>query len=521
MLLPKIDPTATKSWQMLADHYKTIQSRHLTKLFADDPNRAETFGLQWQDVYVDFSKNKVTEKTLDLLYGLANEVELKKAITGLFSGERINETENRSVLHTALRDFDAMKPEVVTALAKMKQFSEELHSGKRCGYSGKKITDVVNIGIGGSHLGPDMVCTALQNYSKHVRVHFISNIDGDHVQTILDTIQAETTLFIIVSKSFSTQETLTNARAVKKWFVNQATPDAVLSHFVAVSASPEKVRDFGIAPENTFPMWDWVGGRFSLWGAAGLSICCAIGYDNYERLLQGAHEVDTHFKTAPFAKNIPVTLGLLSVWYNNFFKAETQAVIPYAEALQKLVPYLQQAFMESNGKGTDRNGRPVTYDTGSIVWGTTGTNAQHAFFQLLHQGTKLIPTEFICFKDSFYKNEENHSLLLTNCLAQSEALMNGKSNTTDKHRHFSGDKPSTTILFQSLSPINLGKLLALYEHKLFVEGIVWNIFSYDQWGVELGKEIAASIAANWDKTSQSEKISPSTQILMQKINGKN
>tara|TARA_R100000935_G_scaffold58415_2_gene95378 strand:- start:53747 stop:55303 length:1557 start_codon:yes stop_codon:yes gene_type:complete len=495
--LPKINPTKTKAWQALQAHYEDTKNLHLTQLFAEDAHRTKEFSISWNDFFVDISKNRITPKTRELLLQLAEEVQLEKAIKAQFSGEKINETEDRAVLHTALRDFSTMKPEIAQCLQKMKEFSEQVNNGDYKGVTGKRIDTIVNIGIGGSHLGPEMVYEALKHYRKGVELYFISNIDGDALQATLDILDPETTLFVVVSKSFTTKETLANAQFVKKWFSSKLSAEAVATHFIAVSTNATQVAAFGISEEKTFPMWDWVGGRFSLWSAAGLSVCCAIGYQNFEKLLKGAHQMDQHFETAPFSENIPVMLGLISIWYANFYTSETEAVIPYCEALHKLVPYLQQAVMESNGKGVDRSGAAITYQTGGIVWGATGTNAQHAFFQLLHQGTKIIPTDFICFTNPLSSNLELHDMLLANCLAQTEALATGKPfNAKEPYNTFTGNKPSTTLFIQELTPENLGSLIALYEHKIYVQGVVWNIFSYDQWGVQLGKEVASAILEN-------------------------
>jgi glucose-6-phosphate isomerase len=470
---------------------KEVRMQHL---FNEDVTRADVFKIEWQDFYVDYSKNRITSETIDLLLKLADEVKLKEAIEAQFGGEKINQTEDRAVMHAVLRDFDNMKPDVKDALDQMHNFSEAIINGSWKGYSGKEIKTVVNIGIGGSDLGPDMVTEALSYYKNHLDLHYISNVDGDHVNEVIKKLDRETTLFIIVSKTFTTQETLTNASTVRKWFLEDASEADIAKHFAAVSTNLEAVKEFGIASENIFPMWDWVGGRFSLWSAVGLSTCCAIGYENFEGLLKGANEMDKHFKSSDFSDNMPVILAMLSVWYNNFFKSETEAVIPYSQYLSKLVPYLQQAIMESNGKSVDRNGDDITYETGTIVWGSTGTNAQHAFFQLIHQGTKIIPTDFIGFSESLYGNEDHQNKLMANFLAQTEALLQGTEGmeVATNFRRFEGNKPTNTLLIKKLTPRNLGSLIALYEHKLFVQGIVWNIFSYDQWGVELGKKIGLS-----------------------------
>jgi len=516
MPLPKINPVSTKAWAELQQHFTEMKNNHLRELFAENPSRAKQFSIDWNDFYVDFSKNRITEQTINLLLKLAEEVNLKQAIEAQFSGQKINETENRAVLHTALRNFDSLPVEVSQTLGQMKRFSEAVINGSHTGYTGKPITDVVNIGIGGSDLGPDMVVQALQFYKNHLRVHFVSNVDGDHVRETLRNLNPETTLFIIVSKSFTTQETLTNAMTIRKWFVEQANEEAVTKHFAAVSSNLSAVERFGIAKENIFPMWDWVGGRFSLWSAAGLSICCAVGYTHFVALLRGAHEMDKHFENSAFKINIPVVLGLLSVWYNNFFETETEAVVPYTQYLFKLIPYLQQAVMESNGKTVDRNGNSVGYQTGNIVWGGTGTNAQHAFFQLLHQGTKLIPVDFIVFAKPNHQQDQHHELLLANCFAQSEALLNGTKGETpsDPYRVFEGNRPSNTILIKQLTPKNLGSLIAMYEHKLFVQGVVWNIFSYDQWGVELGKKLTKSIL---ESNPNEDNLHTATQALLDRI----
>ena len=517
MSLPKINPTTTKAWNQLESHFSKIKEVRMQDLFKEDARRADFFTLEWQDFYLDYSKNRISKETVDLLLKLAEEVKLKEAIASQFTGERINQTEDRAVLHGALRDFDHMKPEVKEALVQMQDFSKTIINGSWKGYSGKEIKTIVNIGIGGSDLGPDMVTEALSYYKNHLNVQYISNVDGDHVNEVLKKLDRETTLFIIVSKTFTTQETLTNANTVRKWFLERASETDIAKHFAAVSTNLEAVSGFGIATENIFPMWDWVGGRFSLWSAVGLSTCCAVGYDNFEQLLKGANEMDKHFKDTDFSENMPVILAMLSVWYNNFFKAETEAVIPYSQYLSKLVPYLQQAIMESNGKSVDRNEDPIDYETGTIVWGSTGTNAQHAFFQLLHQGTKIIPTDFIGFSESLYGNQDHQNKLMANFLAQTEALLQGTEGTevaTD-FRKFEGNKPTNTLLIKKLTPHSLGSLIALYEHKLFVQGIVWNIFSYDQWGVELGKKIGLTTLEAIESNGNTKNAS--TNNLLKKI----
>ncbi|MQP23860.1 glucose-6-phosphate isomerase [Flavobacterium sp. LMO8] len=520
MALPKVNPSQTAAWQNLQSHFNKMQATSMKDLFASDTNRAEKFHLQWNDFLVDYSKNIVSQETIDLLLNLANEVQLKQAISSYFQGDLINQTENRAVLHTALRAKESanvlvdginVMPEVYSVKNKIKNFSNEVISGNKKGFTGKPFTDIVNIGIGGSDLGPAMIVEALQFYKNHLNVHFVSNVDGDHVNEVIKKLNPETTLFVVVSKTFTTQETLSNAETIRSWFLQSASQDDVSKHFVAVSTNIQKVTEFGINPDNVFPMWDWVGGRFSLWSAVGLSVSLAVGFDNFDKLLKGANEMDEHFKNESFDKNIPVILALLSIWYNNFFGAESEALIPYTQYLQKLAPYLQQGIMESNGKSIGRDGQPVNYQTGTIIWGEPGTNSQHAFFQLIHQGTKLIPTDFIGFKQSLYKNKDHHDKLMSNFFAQTEALLMGKTEAQVKaefekqgisgekadfllpFKVFTGNKPTNTILIKKLTPESLGALVAMYEHKIFVQGIIWNIFSYDQWGVELGKQLANSI----------------------------
>ncbi|MBF7091048.1 glucose-6-phosphate isomerase [Flavobacterium sp. ALJ2] len=520
MALNTTNPTGTEAWKNLQNHYNATHKTTIQELFQQDDTRVEKFNLLWNDFLLDYSKNNISQETISLLLELANSIGLKDAISQYFSGEIINQTENRAVLHTALRakesavikvDGQNVIPEVYSVKSKIKAFTQEVTSGTRKGFTGKEFTDIVNIGIGGSDLGPVMAVEALQFYKNHLTTHFVSNVDGDHVNEIIKKLNPETTLFVIVSKTFTTQETLTNSETIKEWFLKSASQEDIAKHFVAVSTNIEKVTEFGINPDNIFPMWDWVGGRFSLWSAVGLSISLAVGFDNYNELLDGAYEMDEHFKSAEFDQNIPVVLALLSVWYNNFFGAESEALIPYTQYLQKLAPYLQQATMESNGKSVGRDGKPVNYQTGTIIWGEPGTNSQHAFFQLIHQGTKLIPTDFIGYMKPLYSNEDHHNKLMSNFFAQTEALMHGKTASQvqtefDKQglsadkvalllpfKVFTGNKPTNTILIQKLTPKSLGSLIALYEHKIFVQGIIWNIFSFDQWGVELGKQLANSI----------------------------
>ncbi|PIZ07177.1 MAG: glucose-6-phosphate isomerase [Flavobacteriaceae bacterium CG_4_10_14_0_8_um_filter_34_31] len=519
MNFPSVNPTTTKAWALLQKHFSECKDRKMQDLFTEDSLRATKFSIDWEDFYVDYSKNRITEETTTLLLQLAEEVHLKQAIEQQFSGEKINQTENRAVLHTALRNFDDMPKEVKKTLKNMRVFSKNIIDKTWKGYTGKPITDIVNIGIGGSDLGPNMITEALHFYKNHLNAHFVSNVDGDHIQETLKKLHRETTLFIIVSKTFTTQETLTNASTIRHWFLQKATILDIERHFVAVSTNIKEVENFGIAKENIFPMWDWVGGRFSIWSAVGLSVCCAVGYSNFEKLLQGAHQMDVHFKNTPFKDNIPVILALLSVWYNNFYKAESEAIVPYSQYLTKLVPYLQQAIMESNGKSTDRNGNAVNYPTGTIIWGSTGTNAQHAFFQLIHQGTRLIPVDFIAFAKALHKQDLHQDILLANCFAQTEALLNGTHGEAIENpfQVFEGNKPSTTILINQLTPESLGKLIAMYEHKLFVQGIVWNIFSYDQWGVELGKKLAKNTLTALVEKNTLQTANTSTTNLITKV----
>ena len=512
MALNSINPTQTKAWSKLAAHFETIKESQMKTWFKENPNRAEEFTIKWEDFYVDFSKNRITSETLELFKELAQELNLQDAISKYFGGDVINQTEGRSVLHTALRspadvevilDGANVMPEIYKVKALIKTFSDAIINGTKKGYTNKPFTDVVNIGIGGSDLGPAMVVDSLSFYGNHLRPHYVSNVDGDHVNEILKFLDPETTLFVIVSKTFTTQETLSNATTIKDWFLKHGTQSDVAKHFVAVSTNTAKVEAFGIETSNIFPMWDWVGGRFSLWSAVGLSISLAVGYENFDSLLKGAHKMDTHFKEEKFETNIPVVLAFLSVWYNNFFKAESEAIIPYTQYLNQFATYLQQAIMESNGKSIDRSGYKVAYQTGNLIWGEPGTNSQHAFFQLIHQGTKLIPADFIGFTKSLHGNLDHHDKLISNFLAQTEALLNGKSKAEVlsegtkaaivPFKVFEGNKPTNTIFIKQLTPESLGKLIAMYEHKIFVQGVVWNVFSYDQFGVELGKQLASKI----------------------------
>ncbi len=544
MSLSRINPTQTKAWTALEDHFSQDNTSDIKSLFESETNRAQDFSIQWKDFYVDYSKNALSKKTMDLLMDLSKEVGLKEAIAHYFNGTAINETESRAVLHTALRDKNATAisvdgeniiPQINAVKAQMKAFSNDIINGVKTGYTGKAFTDVVNIGIGGSDLGPAMVVEALKFYQNHLKLHFVSNVDGDHVQEVLKGLNPETTLFVVVSKTFTTQETLSNATTIKNWFLQTASQKDVAKHFAAVSTNTQKISDFGIVPAHVFTMWDWVGGRFSLWSAVGLSIALAVGYDHFEEMLNGAFEMDQHFKHSPFEENIPVVLSLISIWYANFYKSETQAIIPYTQYLSRFSAYLQQGIMESNGKCFDRAGNRVSYETETVIWGEPGTNSQHAFFQLMHQGTKLIPADFIGFKKSLHGDTSHHNKLMANFFAQTEALLSGKTRTrvdqefaekgTDAlvaakvapFKVFEGNKPTNTLLIDQLTPSALGSLIALYEHKIFVQGVIWNIFSYDQWGVELGKQLATNILSDMEGKTKGDH-DPSTQALLKTFN---
>lgn len=521
-MLEKINPAQTNSWKKLGLHYREMNQVHMRKLFQGDPDRFKNFSLKFNDILVDYSKNIITRETLSLLFELSNEINLKDAVQKMFSGDKINETEKRSVLHIALRnrsndpvysDDENVMPGINRVLNKMKLFSDKVTSGNWKGYSGKAITDIVNIGIGGSDLGPLMVTEALRPYKKeNINVHFVSNVDGTHIAETLKKIDPETSLFLVASKTFTTQETMTNANTARKWFLDQAKSEEYIKlHFAALSTNRVGVEKFGIDPENMFEFWDWVGGRYSLWSAIGLSIACTIGFENFTELLQGAHEMDQHFKNEPFEQNIPVVLALIGLWYNNFFHSETEAILPYDQYLHRFAAYFQQGNMESNGKYVDRKGTKINYQSGPIIWGEPGTNGQHAFYQLIHQGTKLVPCDFLAPAISHNPIADHHVKLLSNFFAQTEALMNGKTDeevlTELKNQGkgdeeikfllpfkvFSGNRPTNSILFKKLTPKVLGSLIAMYEHKIFVQGVIWNIFSFDQWGVELGKQLANKI----------------------------
>lgn len=520
-MLPRINPIQTQAWKKL-NQFFAENDLDLRTLFAHNPERFAEFSIQRENFLFDYSKNLLNEEVKSLLLQLAEECHLKEAIEKMFAGEKINETEGRAVLHTALRDFserevlvdgEDVKPAIQQVLEQMKTFSDKVISGEHTGFSGKPITDVVNIGIGGSDLGPVMVCSALKHFKTRLNVHFVSNVDGNHLAEVVKLLNPETTLFIIASKTFTTQETMTNALSAKKWFLQKGQETDVAKHFVALSTNIAEVKKFGIAEENIFEFWDWVGGRYSLWSAIGLSIVLAVGYENFEQLLKGAFDTDTHFRTADFKENIPVLMGLLGVWYRNFYDAASYAVLPYSQYLDRFPAYLQQGDMESNGKCVDRNGEFVAYQTGPIIWGEPGTNGQHAFYQLIHQGTELIPADFIAYVKSCNPIADHQEKLLANFFAQTEALAFGKNEAEVRtelqqsgkseaeidsllnYKIFHGNVPTNSLLFDELTPFSLGQLIALYEHKIFVQGVIWNVFSFDQFGVELGKVLAGKILA--------------------------
>lgn len=520
-MLPKINPMNTKAWNRLEEYHFSFEDTHLKELFAADPERFQKYSLKFEEMLVDYSKNLVDSEIMESLFELAKECGLKEATESMFAGQKINATEDRAVLHVALRnrsnapiivDGEDVMPEVNAVLEQMKAFSEEVISGKWKGYSGKTITDIVNIGIGGSDLGPLMVTEALRPYKNHLNLHFVSNVDGTHIAETLKKVNPETTLFIVASKTFTTQETMTNAISARDWFLETAIDEAFVKfHFVAVSTNAKAVSAFGIDTKNMFRFWDWVGGRYSLWSAIGLSIVLGIGYENYIRLLEGAHAMDNHFRNTEFSKNIPVILALIGIWYNNFYGAETEAILPYDQYLHRFSAYFQQGNMESNGKYVDRNGEQVDYQTGPIIWGEPGTNGQHAFYQLIHQGTKMIPCDFIAAAINHNQVSDHHPKLLANFFAQTEAMMVGKTAEQVEaelkaagkseaeiaellpFKVFLGNIPTNSILVKKLTPRVLGSLIAMYEHKIFVQGIIWNIYSFDQWGVELGKQLANAI----------------------------
>lgn len=542
MALNTINPTTTKAWNALEKHFQTIQHTSIKELFAQNANRFEEFSIQYPSLLVDYSKNRINAETIQLLVDLAKEMDVDTAIQQMFEGDVINVTEKRAVLHTALRnrsneevlvDGKDVMPQINEVLDKMKSFSEKVISGEWKGFSGKEITDVVNIGIGGSDLGPVMVTEALKHYKTRLNIHFVSNIDGTHLAETFKEINPETTLFIVASKTFTTQETMTNAFSAKEWFLNSDAQEAdVAKHFVALSTNAEGVANFGIDTANMFQFWDWVGGRYSLWSAIGLSITLAVGFDNFEELLEGAHEMDVHFKTETLDQNIPVVLALLGIWYNNFFGADSVALLPYEQYLSRFAAYFQQGDMESNGKYVGRDGKKVDYETGPIIWGEPGTNGQHAFYQLIHQGTKLIPADFIAGANSLNVLGDHHAKLLSNFFAQTEALAFGKDEETvvaelekagkskeeidflTAFKIFEGNRPTNSILYEVLTPKVLGNLIAMYEHKIFVQGVIWNIFSFDQWGVELGKQLANVILPELENDEQVTSHDASTNGLI-------
>jgi glucose-6-phosphate isomerase len=521
-MLPKIKPHRTEAWEKLENHYKKISDLHLRELFADEPERFSKFSIAFEGILFDYSKNRITSKTLSLLFDLANESKVADAIESMFTGEPINETEGRSVLHIALRNMSNapvlsggknVMPLVQQVQQQMKQFCDRVHNGEWTGYTGKKIKYIVNIGIGGSDLGPFMVTEALKPYwQPGIQPYFVSNVDATHIEETLKKVNPEETLFLIASKTFTTQETMTNAHTARDWFMQAASDEShIAKHFVALSTNEKEVVKFGIDKANMFEFWDWVGGRYSLWSAIGLSIALSIGYENFESLLKGGHAVDNHFRTTPLERNIPVIMALLGIWYTNFFGTQTEAILPYDQYMHRFAAYFQQGNMESNGKSVDRKGKRVSYSTGPVIWGEPGTNGQHAFYQLIHQGTVLIPCDFIAPANSHNPIGDHHAKLLSNFFAQTEALMNGKTEEEAEaelvkagkskeeiealapFKVFEGNRPTNSFLVNKITPYTLGQLIALYEHKIFVQGVIWNIFSFDQWGVELGKQLANTI----------------------------
>ncbi|WP_447722566.1 glucose-6-phosphate isomerase [Edwardsiella tarda] len=544
--MQNINPTRTAAWQALQQHFEQMKSVHMRDLFAADADRFSKFSATFDDqMLVDYSKNRITAETLEKLQALARETDLSSAIAAMFAGEKINRTEDRAVLHVALRnrsntpiyvDGHDVMPQVNAVLAKMKQFCARVIGGEWKGYSGKAITDVVNIGIGGSDLGPYMVTEALRPYKNHLNMHFVSNVDGTHIAETLQRLDPETTLFLVASKTFTTQETMTNAHSARDWFLQAAGDEChVAKHFAALSTNEQAVSAFGIDTANMFEFWDWVGGRYSLWSAIGLSIALSIGYDNFEQLLSGAHAMDRHFATAPLQDNLPVLLALIGIWYNNFFGAETEAILPYDQYMHRFPAYFQQGNMESNGKYVDREGQVVDYQTGPIIWGEPGTNGQHAFYQLIHQGTKLIPCDFIAPAMSHNPLGDHHSKLLSNFFAQTEALAFGKSREAVEEEFakagksaaevehivpfkvFEGNRPTNSILLREITPYSLGMLIALYEHKIFTQGAILNIFSFDQWGVELGKQLANRILPELDDAQPVHSHDSSTNALINRF----
>jgi len=513
-MFPSIKPTTTQAWQKLVAHYEEMKTVHMRQLHTEDSNRFSQFSISTDDIVFDYSKNIITQKTIDLLLELANECELPAAIKAMYSGEKINVTENRSVLHIALRNFNGLPiavdgkdvmPDVQAVQQQMRDFCKKIHSGEWKGYTGKPIKYIVNIGIGGSDLGPVMVTEALKPYwVEGIQTYFVSNVDGTHIAETLKKVTADETLFLIASKTFTTQETMTNALSAREWFLAFAKDEEqVAKHFAALSTNEKEVTKFGIDPANMFVFWDWVGGRYSLWSAIGLSIALTVGYDNFEEILKGAHAIDEHFADTPFEQNIPVVMALIGVWYTNFFGSSTESILPYDQYMHRFSAYFQQGNMESNGKYVDRTGEKVDHATGPVIWGEPGTNGQHAFYQLIHQGTQLIPCDFIAPAVSQNPIGDHHIKLLSNFFAQTEALMNGKTaeqciaegvpESLVPYKVFQGNRPTNSFLVKKITPDTLGKLIALYEHKIFVQGVIWNIYSFDQWGVELGKQLAGKI----------------------------
>jgi glucose-6-phosphate isomerase len=534
-MLPTINPTSTKAWQQLAAHAEQMKQVHMKELFAADANRFATFSSCVQDIVFDYSKNIITEETIQLLIQLATQCGIKEAIVSMFAGEKINETEGRAVLHTALRNFSNtaimsdgkdIMPDVQRVLRQMNNFCASIHSGEWKGYTGKKIKYIVNIGIGGSDLGPVMVTEALKPYwVDGIQTYFVSNVDGTHIAETLRKVTPDETLFLIASKTFTTQETMTNAHTARNWFLQHAKDETfVAKHFAALSTNEKEVVKFGIDKANMFEFWDWVGGRYSLWSAIGLSIALTIGYENFEQLLKGAHHADEHFKKEPFDKNIPVLMALIGLWYVNFFGAESEAILPYDQYMHRFAAYFQQGNMESNGKYVDRTGKKVTYATGPIIWGEPGTNGQHSFYQLIHQGTHFIPADFIAPAISHNPIGDHHDKLMSNFFAQTEALMNGKTKeeviaegVPEKlipYKIFEGNRPTNSILIKKITPFTLGELIALYEHKIFVQGVLWNVYSFDQWGVELGKQLANKILPELQTGTKVESHDASTNSLI-------
>ena len=546
-MLAKVNFTKTNAFLKLEKHFKSMENIPMRTLFSENDSRFTDFSIQTEEILLDYSKNRIDKTTKALLMELARECQLEQAIEAMFSGEKINETENRAVLHTALRnpEVEGLKvdghdilPDIHSVLKQMETFSAKVISGEWKGGTGKAIQHIVNIGIGGSDLGPVMITEALKAYSNHIQLHFVSNVDGTHIAETFKKIDPETTLFMVASKTFTTQETMTNAFSAREWFLqNGGTKENVAKHFVAISTNEKGVREFGIDPQNMFGFWDWVGGRYSLWSAIGLSIACSVGFDNFRQLLNGAHSMDRHFRESEFEENMPVILAVLGIWYNNFFGAESQAILPYDQYMHRFAAYFQQGDMESNGKSCTRNGDAVDYQTGPIIWGEPGTNGQHAFYQLIHQGSKLIPCDFIAPAQSHNPLGNHHQILLSNFFAQTEALMNGKTpeevvselekagkaeediSKLAPFKVFSGNRPTNSILVKKVTPFVLGSLIAMYEHKIFVQGVIWNVFSFDQWGVELGKQLAGQIFPELEDQKDVHSHDSSTNGLINQYKG--